>query len=261
MTMRVSVVVILSGVMTLVFSGAGVEANAGRQEVITPAFFEHCVFVSVDIQESAAPVPVTDAQLPKAWKKMGISANDVNTANDHAWRIALPNSVKVADACRKLGVPRIFIHWGYLFEDAMDLDPDVRKAMREEYGSDYARYSGHIRQPGSQPASAFNIQPEDYVLPKAAQDAFRSCNIEFLLRNLEVKNIVFVGGHTNSGGCLGKTARSAMRLGYKTLCIEDATNNARESTRKKDIEDTGYTYVLTTKEFLELAESARNGRE
>lgn len=260
MTMRVLVAVMLSGVMTLVCSGAGGEADAGRQEVITPTFFDHCVFVSVDIQESAAPVPVTDAQLPKGWRAAGFSADDVNAANAYAWDTALPNAVKVADACRDRGLPRIFIHWGYLFEDAMDLDPEVRKAMQEEYGTDYAKYSGHIRQPGSQPASAFRIQPEDYVLPKAAQDAFGSCNIEFVLRNLGVKNIIFVGGHTNSGGCLGKTARSARRLGYNTLVIEDATFNARESTRKDEIAETGYTHVLTADAFLGMVQNMRQGK-
>lgn len=227
-----------------------------KKNVISPSFLQQCAFVSVDIQEGTAPAPLTDAQLPEAWKRMGFSSTDVNAANEFAWQVALPNAVKVADTCRGLGIPRIFIHWGYLFEDAMDLDPDVRKAMREEYGTDYSRYSGHIRQPGSQPAKAFNIQPDDYILPKAAQNAFTSCNIEFVLRNLGVKNIIFVGGHTNAGGCLGKTARSARRLGFKTLCIRDATYNARESSREKDIKDSRYTYVMTTDEFLDFVQQA-----
>lgn|GEM_PF-1020050 len=250
-------------IITLLLGALACDAIAGHGErirhkknTISPSFLQHCAFVSVDIQESAEPASVTDAQLPEAWKEMGFSAEDVNAANKFAWQVALPNAVKVAETCRNLGIPRIFIHWGYLFEDAMDLDPDIRKAMREEYGTDYSRYSGHIRQPGSQPVKAFHIQPDDYVLPKAAQDAFKSCNIEFVLRNLGVKNIVFVGGHTNAGGCLGKTARSARRLGYKTLCIRDATYNARESSREKDIKDTWYTHVMTTDEFIHFAQQA-----
>jgi len=251
----------------IVFSAVLFAASRGGHErlgekdgSLPPDFFEHCAFVSVDFQESEAPLPITDDQLPKGWKAAGFSAEDVNAANAYAWSTALPNAVQVSDACRALGLPRIFIHWGYLFEDAMDLDPEVRKVMHDEYGTDYARYSGHIRQPGSQPASAFRIQPEDYVLPKAAQDAFGSCNIEFVLRNLEIKNIIFVGGHTNSGGCLGKTARSARRLGYNTLVIEDATFNARESTRKADILETGYNHVLTTDAFLKLVEGVQQAR-
>ena len=255
----VASVIIFSGVLFAATRG-GHECLAEKDGSVPPGFFEQCAFVSVDFQESKAPVAISDDQLPKGWRAAGFTADDVNAANAYAWDTALPNAVKVSDACRDLGLPRIFIHWGYLFENAMDLDPEVRKVMQDEYGTDYARYSGHIRQPGSQPASAFNIQPDDYVLPKAAQDAFGSCNIEFVLRNLGVKNIIFVGGHTNSGGCLGKTARSAMRLGYTALVIEDATFNARESTRKDDIAETGYTHVLTTDAFLRLVQSVRQDR-
>lgn len=220
-------------------------------EVFSPAFFNDCAFVAVDFQEFV-PVLATEDNLPGAWKKMGFSAEDVNAANDFTQRVALPNAVKVAEACLNVNLPRIFIHWGYLFEDAMDLEPAVRNTMQGEYGGDYSQYSGHINKPDSQPASAFNIQPGDYVLPKAAQDAFSSCNIDFVLRNLKVKNIIFVGGHTNAGGCLGKTARSAKKRGYKTLCIQDATFNAFESTREQDIKKTGYSHVMTTDEFLNV---------
>ena len=217
--------------------------------VLDASFFEHCAFVSVDIQEGTRPGPLTDDQVPAQWRKMGFTAEDVNAANAFAWDVALPNAVKVADACRGLGLPLIFIHWGYLFEDGMDLDPDIRKTMLDEYGTDYTKWSGYDGQPGSQVAKA--LGKGDYVLAKAAQDAFRSCNIEFVLRNLGIKRIVFVGGHT--GACLGKTAKSARRLGYTTLCVKDATNNARESSREKDIQETGYDYILTTAQFLELA--------
>lgn len=216
------------------------------------SFLQDCVFVSVDFQGDGKLEPLTEANLPAVWREMGFSVNDVNAARDFALKTALPNAVKVADACRALGLPRIFIHWGYLFEDAMDLDPEIRASMCKEYGTDYARYGGYIEQPESQPAAAFNIQRDDYVLPKAGRDAFDSSNIDFVLRNLETKNIVFVGGHTNAGGCLGKTARSAMKQGYKTLCIRDATFNARESTREQDIIDTKYSQVINTTEFLDV---------
>ena len=196
--------------------------------------------------------------MPLLWRKMGFSPADVNAANNFTRDVALPNAVKVADACRRLRLPMIFIHWGYLCPDAMDLDPAVRKIMFAEHGTDYTKYSGYIGQPGSQVAKAFAVRPGDYVLPKAAQDAFRSCNIEFVLRNLQVRNIIFVGGHT--GACLGRTAKSAIRLGYMTLCIKDATHNARESTREKEIEETGYAYVITTAGFLDFAQRRKEGR-
>ncbi len=219
------------------------------------SFLEHCAFVSVDFQEGARPGHLTLDQIPALWRKMGFSADDVNAANDFAWDVALPNAVKVSKACRDLGLPMIFIHWGYLFEDGMDLDPVIRKSMLDEHGTDYAKWSGYIGQADSRPAKVFNIQKGDYVLPKAGQDAFSSSNIGFLLKNLGIKHIVFVGGHT--GACLGKTAKSAIRLGYTTLCIKDATCNARESSREKDIQETGYDYVMTASQFLDWVQTAK----
>lgn len=87
----------------------------------------------------------------------------------------------------------------------------------------------------------------EYVLPKTAQDAFTSSNIQFILTNLGARNLVFVGGHT--GACLGKTTASAKRLGYRTLVVEDATFDARQSARLRCIEETGYDYVMKTEEF------------
>ncbi len=146
MIARLSVIVFLVTVMAHESAEGGRVDSSRRKNEISPSFFNHCVFVSVDFQENAAPEPVTDENLPKAWKRMGFSAADVNAASDFARRVALPNVVKIAELCRALGLPRIFIHWGYLFEDAMDLDPEVRKAMQEEHGMDYSRYSDHIRQ-------------------------------------------------------------------------------------------------------------------
>lgn len=234
------------GCPTLRMAGKSTQDNA----MLDPSFFEQCAFVSVDIQEGTRPAPLTQDQVPPLWKKMGFSAEDVNAANNYAWDVALPNAVKIADACRSRGVPTIFVHWGYHFEDGMDLDPEVRKVMLDEHGTDYAKWSGYIGQPGSQVAKA--LGKGDYVLAKAAQDAFCSSNIDFVLRNLGIRRIVFVGGHT--GACLGKTAKSAKRLGYTTLCVRDATTNARESSRENDIQETGYDYILTTEAFLELAQ-------
>jgi len=236
-------------------AGKAAETPSEERLMIDASFFENCAFVSVDIQEGTKPGPISPDQVPPLWKKMGFTADDVNAANNFAWDVAFPNALKVADTCRDLGLPMIFIHWGYLFEDGMDLDPDVRKVMLDDNGTDYSKWSGYYAQPESQPAKAFNIRKGDYVLGKAAQDAFRSCNIEFVLRNLGIKHIVFVGGHT--GACLGKTARSAKQHGYTTLCIKDATNNARESSRESDILATGYDYILTTAEFIELAKSVK----
>ena len=218
------------------------------------SFLEHCVFVSVDVQEPGPRSHLTPAQVPAEWVRQGITAEDANAAIDYAYDVAFPNSRRVADACRRAGLPMIFVHWGCLFGDRIDLDPVIRQTFLAQHGTDYAKWGHHVSDPGSQPAKVLGVRAGEYVLPKTAQDAFASSNLGFMLTNLGTKRIVFIGGHT--GACLGKTAASAKRLGYEILVVQDATFDARQSARMRCIEDTGYHYVVSTAEFEEYVRAA-----
>jgi nicotinamidase-related amidase len=218
------------------------------------SFFEDCVFVCVDIQEGGEG-PVTS--IPEGWEKIGYTIDDCQAAADFLCKVAKPNARQVADACRALELPVIFIHWGCLFEDGMDLDPRIRRGWAEDKTVKLENVVPHISKPSSQPDKCLGIRDGEYVLAKSAQDAFPSCNISYVLENLEAKNIVFVGGHTNPGGCLGQTAKSARERGYTILCIEDATFDAGESTRIPGIAAVPFHYVMRTREFVKLAKEAQ----
>ncbi len=218
------------------------------------SFLENCAFISVDVQEPGPRTHITEAQLPAEWKRFGFTAADVNAAVDYAFDVAMPNSRRVADACRSAGLPMIFVHWGCLFRDGMDLDPAIRNSFIEQHGMNFDRWGHRLGDPGSQPAKSLGVREGEYVLPKTAQDGFTSSNLGFMLTNLRVKNLVFIGGHT--GACLGKTAASAKRLGYRILVVHDATFDARESGRLRCIEETGYHYSMSTDEFCALVQGA-----
>lgn len=212
------------------------------------AFLKNCVFVCVDIQEPGPRSYLTEASVPREWQRMGITAADANAAIDYTYDVAFPNARRVVEACRKLGVPMIFLHWGCLFADHMDLDPAIRQAFIAEHGPDHTKWHHHEGDPGTEPAKFLGIRAGEYVIPKSGQDAFDSSNIRNVLLNLGAKNLIMIGGHT--GACLGKTAASAKRAGYHLLCVEDATFDARQSTRLRWIEETGYDHVLKTDDFL-----------
>ena len=220
---------------------------------ITMDFFKYCAFLSVDIQDEI-PAPgdprsyLTEATLPKSWKKQGMTLEDVNAALDYKVEIMLPNAVKVANACRNLHLPMIFIHWGFQFPDAMDLDPEVCAHFREDLGEDPVNWPHHLGDPDSRPARQFEVRDGDYVISKTAMDAFPSSNLDHVLRNLGVRNIVSVGG--NTGACHGMTVRSARERGYKVMVVEDATVDATESKRRPHIERYGYDYLVDTVTFL-----------
>jgi nicotinamidase-related amidase len=133
----------------------------------------------------------------------------------------------------------------------MDLDPAVRRSFLVQFGKDFKKWPHHISRNDSKPAKILGVEPHDYVIAKTGQDAFSSSNLGFVLENLNVRNIVFVGGHT--GACLGRTASSAKKRGYRILCVEDATFAAWQSRKASDIKATGYDYVLTAEQFEKLA--------
>ena len=221
------------------------------------SFFENCAFVSVDFQGDA-PKPgtrherMTKDKMIKDHQKEGRNPDDINAANDFAIDVAFPNAIKIADMCRQLELPMIFIHWGYAFKDAMDLDPEVYDHFMDEFGTDKSKWPHHMDGADSFPMLQYGVREGEYVLAKTAQDTFTSSNIDYVLRNLKVRNIIFVGGHT--GACLGKTIRSARERGYKALIIEDAAGDGFESTRLLMIKEFGYDYRVKTKEFLAIAE-------
>lgn len=235
----------------------GDTSDVQRQLVPELSFFEDCAFVCIDIQPMTTQ-PVGD--IPREWEEAGYTREDCQAANDFFFEQTVPNARKVADSCRALGMPMIFVHWGCLFTDGMDLDPAVRRTWMKNGEIDRSQvpYIGHSV---ARPNPALGIREEDYVLPKTAQDAFSSSNLGYILENLAVRNIVFVGGHTNPGGCLGKTARSACERGYTILCIEDATFDAGESTRKPGIASVPFDYVMTTRDFLRLAGKIQGNRD
>lgn len=227
-------------------------ALAGPPEA---SFLKNCAFIAVDVQEQGPRHHMTEAEMPKEWKGFGFSVGDVNEAIDYTYDVAYPNAGRVADACRATHLPMVFVHWGCQFHDGMDLAPEIRQSFLAQHGDNYDSWGHHDSDPGSRPAAILGVRDGEYVIAKTGQDAFNSSNLGFVLTNLGIRNIVFVGGHT--GACLGKTAASAKRLGYRILCVEDATFDARQSGRLPCLRDTGYDYVLTTAEFLQWVGSAR----
>jgi len=258
------------GIMVLegVFLGAGIVTAAPREtdesgpaterpprtrgaaKMVEPSFFGNCAFISVDFQEITRQPMESDADMPEEWRAQGFTVADCNAATDYLFDVALPNGRKVADACRAKGMPMVFVHWGWSLPKGMDLAPAIRKTFLKEYGEEYDKWPHHVSSPTSRPAEALDVRDGDYVIAKTDQDAFTSSNLGFVLANSGVKNLVFVGGH--AGACLGKTARHAKELGYATLCVEDATWDARESTRKNHIRESNYDYIVSTSELVNL---------
>lgn len=245
----------LSSLLCLFAGTALAEGEAATVPPLDASFFEGAAFVSIDFQ----PPMWRDEPLPKHFPEIGITREHVDEARRFLVETALPNARRVADGSRLLGLPMIFVHWGYQFADAMDLDPSTYNAFMDNYGPDTSKWPHHISAPDSKPADQLGVRSGEYVIAKTAQDAFASSNIGFVLKNLGVRNIVFVGGDT--GACLGGSARSAIAAGYRILCVKDATFDASERMRLENFERIGCHHVVSTAEFERLVEAALEARQ
>ncbi len=217
---------------------------------LTADRFENAALVSVDIQDGDI-VHVREQDVDPEHAREGITAADVNAVSDYLRDVARPNAARLAAHFRERNVPVILVHWGFSLEGGLDLDPEVRQMLLARHGPDWKTWGHYIENPGSRPWSGLKPQPADVILAKTAQDAFRSCPIDFVLRNLGVKNLFLVGGHTN--GCLYQTGSSAVARGYGTVCIEDATWDFCMSRRLSGIQSVEYDVVCTTRDVLGFA--------
>lgn len=183
-----------------------------------------CVFVCIDIQPRKR-ITWTAENVLETYRKEGFSLAELNLAVAHFHEVMLPNALRVARFAVERGIPRVFVHWAK--EDArmaalMDIKP--------------------------RPHDAFAVRAGDVVVAKTQMDAFASSNIGDVLERIGRRTLLLVGGHTR--GCLGETARSAIREGYRCVVVRDATFDCSILRWPKGIAEVPYACVLDTAELI-----------
>ena len=184
-----------TGLMTAMVAGAALPSSSGTLEagpapkgmttrMPDASFFQKSVFVCIDIQEGQRTKVTT---ISKAWEEMGYTVADCQAAGDFCYDVAMPNARKVADACRALRLPMVFVHWGCLFKDGLDLEPRVRRAFIASEGNTPEKWVPLAAT--NRPAEILGIREGEYAW-KTGQDAFPSCNIGYVLENLDEEHRV-----------------------------------------------------------------------
>ncbi len=74
------------------------------------------------------------------------------------------------------------------------------------------------------------IKPDDIIVQKWRPSAFRSTNLDMVLRCNDIKTVILTGVITQ--GCVESTARDAMFHDYYTVIVQDSV-----ATYKKDLHD------------------------
>ena len=159
------------------------------------------------------------------------------------WSETIPNIRRLQDAFRAAGSEVIFTNIESLTKDGRDRSLDYK-------------ITGFNVPKGSHDAQTVDeIAPRDdeIVIPKTSSSVFMSTNIDYVLRNLGIRQLVIVGLVTDQ--CVEGAIRDACDLGYLVTQVTDACmtySDARQASSINAIK--GYCRQVTTEKIeAELA--------
>lgn len=164
-------------------------------------------------------------------------------------RHALPNLRRLQTACRDAGVEVMYTVIENLTRDGRDRSLDYRiTGFNVPKGSWDGKVVDEIA-PGE----------DEMVFPKSSSNVFVSTNIDYVLRNMAVRQLVIAGFVTDQ--CISSAVRDACDLGYLVTLVSDACaaySEARHSFALSELK--GYCRQVTTDRLCaELAQCARSG--
>ena len=152
---------------------------------------------------------------------------------------ALPNMVRLRDACRSAGVEILYTVIESLTQDGRDRSLDYR-------------ITGFHVPPGSldgQVLSELQPGPEEIVFRKTSSSVFISTNIDYVLRNLEIRYLIIAGVLTDQ--CVDSAVRDACDLGYLVTVVTDACTSHSEERHTWSLRNNqGYCRQRTTAEVV-----------
>jgi gluconolactonase len=159
-----------------------------------------------------------------AWEETG-AAQHAREQN------AVENCKRLADACRKAGIPVIHV-WNIVEEGARGLK--LNAPLFEGVKSANALVRGSW---GAAPAEGLERQDGDFVVEKMRMNGWQDTMLEPLLRGLERDQIIITGAWTNMS--VEHTARTGADKGYYMFVPEDCC-----STMNADWHNASINYAL-----------------
>lgn len=129
---------------------------------------------------------------------------------DRLGRVAIPNMQKLQAACRAAGVEVMYTVIESLTRDGRDRSLDYKIT-----GFNVPR--GH---PDGRVIDEIAPGEDEIVLPKSSSSVFVSTHIDYILRNLGVRQLVICGLLTDQ--CVESAVRDACDLGYLVTLVPDA---------------------------------------
>ena len=168
--------------------------------------------------------------------------SDAEFEERYAWffsqidKETLPNMVRLQACCRANGVEVMYTVIENLTVDGRDRSLDYRiTGFNVPKGS----WDGQV-------LSEIAPMDDEIVFPKTSSNVFVSTNIDYVLRNMEKRQIVMSGFITDQ--CVSSAVRSACDLGYLVTVVTDAcASYSLERHTRALVEMKGYCRQLSTK--------------
>jgi ureidoacrylate peracid hydrolase len=153
---------------------------------------------------------------------------------------ALPNMVRLQQACRRSGIEVTYTLIESLTADGRDRSLDYKiTGFNVPKGS-----------PDAQMVDELAPADDEIVFPKTSSSVFISTNIDYVLRNLGTKYLIIAGCLTDQ--CVDSAVRDACDLGYLVTVPTDACATLSPERHDWSLRNNrGYCRQITTRELLE----------
>ena len=153
--------------------------------------------------------------------------------------LVIPNQVKIISLARKLNIEVMHTVIESLTQDGRDRSIDHRlSGMNVPKGAEGAEVIDEIR-----PVA------DEIIIPKTSSGVFNSTNIDYVLRNLDIRFLIIFGIVTDQ--CVDMAVRDAADRGYLVTMVSDASTTITRQRHKNALHAfSGYCRIMSTNDLL-----------
>jgi nicotinamidase-related amidase len=165
---------------------------------------------------------------------------------EHMRRAVVPNQVRLLEAARAAGVEVVHTIIQSLTRDGRDRSLDHKLSDINVPRDD----------PRGQIVDALRPADDEIVLPKTSSGVFNSTNIDYVLRNLDIRFLVVAGIVTDQ--CVDMAVRDAADRGYLVTLVGDACATYTEQRHRAALAAlNGYCWTADTATIVARLEQMR----
>jgi nicotinamidase-related amidase len=179
----------------------------------------HAALPEPDLRRENTALLIIDMQYGDAHREYGLlkrmrERGDDPAAEYYTHRVeelVVPNIRRLQDACRAAGVEVIHTKIQSLTRDGRDRSLEHKNLnIHHPAGTKEAEILDEVAPQG-----------DEIVITKTCGGVFNGTNIEYVLRNLDIRNLIVVG--VVASGCVEVAVRDAADRSFEVVLVEDAT--------------------------------------